>query len=226
MQALFILLSVAFFALALSIKGGLLGRIFKNWDRVTQELTAKLQFGISDVKDSWANRRWAQLGKAVFLLPFTAFAKWFVDGSVISLFLAFLFVAATQPSLTVAVLFAAAWTLLWSSMGEEAGSAGDYVEWWGKYKDKGFKRDYGIKKGIQYGCFAGAGMALSVGSWALWIAGALFPLCYYLGNSLYRYRHKGAKRGWAYSEPIWGSVVGLAYAFAKMGYLPVSLFTL
>lgn len=146
----------------------------------------------------------------------------------ISLFIVFSYVAASQPSLSVALLCALSWCLIWSSMGEEAGAAGDYKGAWGEYVEArnpdgelAFNRSYGIKKGIQYGCFFGAGMSMAVGSWCIWIAAATFPLCYFLGSSLQRYISNGKIRGWQYAEPIYGAVVGLWYALAISGYLPI-----
>ncbi len=216
------LISIIVFALAVSIKGGLLGNIFTNWQRLVNRAEASFEEAISSVKSAWHNRTYKELFKFLFVLPFKAVARWFLDGSVISLFIVFFYVAASQPSLTVAVLCALSWCLIWSSMGEEAGAAGDYVEWWGKYKDRGFKRSYGLKKGIQYGCFFGAGMSMAVGSWLIWIAAASFPLIYFLGNSIQRYVSDGKIRGWKYSEPLYGAVVGLAYALSITGHLPIS----
>jgi hypothetical protein len=110
-------------------------------------------------------------------------------------------------------------------MGEEAGAAGDYKEAWGPYIDKGFGRSYGIKKGIQYGCFTGAVMSMAVGSWCIFIAAATFPICYYLGNSFLRWRTNGEQRGWQYSEPLWGAVIGIGYGLALLNVLPISVFT-
>lgn len=216
------LLSVMVFALAVSLKGGLLGNIFTNWNRLTERLEDEFLVAIDTIKHTWRSKMWGDLLKELALFPFHAFVKWFVDGSVISLFVVFFYVWATA-TLPVAVVFALAWVLIWSSMGEEAGAAGDYVEWWGDYKDAGlFNRSYGIKKGIQYGCFTGAGMSMAVGSWCIWIAAATFPLCYYLGNSLLRYTSGGKKRGWPYSEPLWGAVIGVGYGLALKGVLPIS----
>jgi len=215
------LISIIVFAAAVAIKGGWLGKVFTNWGRLVDKVEASFEDAISSVKTAWHNRTYKELFKFLFVLPFKGFAKWFLDGSVISLFIVFFFVAASQPSMTVAVLCALSWCLIWSSMGEEAGAAGDYVGWWGDYKDAGFNRSYGIKKGIQYGAFFGAGMSMAVGSWCIWIAAASFPLFYFLGNSFQRYVSKGAVRGWQYSEPLYGAIVGLGYALALSGYLPI-----
>lgn len=216
-----LILSMAVFAVAVAIKGGWLGTIFTNWDRQVLKAETALQTTISNIKAAWSAKDYGHLFTAVFLFPFHGFAKWFLDGSVISLFVVFFYIAGSQPSLEVALLCAAAWCLIWSSMGEEAGSAGDYTQWWGRYKDAGFKRSYGIKKGIQYGCFFGAGMSMAMGSWCIWIAAATFPLCYYAGNSVQRYISKGLIGGWKYSEPLYGLILGIGYECAKQGYLPL-----
>lgn len=218
-----ILISILVFALAVSIKGGLLGNIFTNWQRLVDRVELRFGLAIGSLKTAWQNKEYWGLVKHLFTLPFNAFAKWFLDGSVISLFIVAIYVATSQPSLVVTVLCALSWCLIWSSMGEEAGAAGDYKQWWGKYFDRGFPRDYGLKKGVQYGVFVTFGMSLALGSWCPVIAGATFPLCYFAGNSLYRW-HTG-KRGWPYSEPIWGAVIGLGYGLAISGYLLVEKFT-
>lgn len=223
-----ILLSILVFSVAVAVKGGWIGKVFTNWKRLVDKVEASFEEAISSVKTAWHNRAFKELFKSLFVLPFKGFAKWFLDGSVISLFIVFFYVAASQPSLTVAFMCALSWCLIWSSMGEEAGAAGDYKEGWGQYVDsvrpdgrKAFSRTYGIKKGIQYGCFFGAGMSMAMGSWCIWIAAATFPLCYFLGNSIQRYFSNGAVRGWQYAEPLYGAVVGLGYALALSGYLPI-----
>jgi len=228
------MIHVLFFAILMAIKGGLLGRLFKNWNRAKHKLSNELKYSLSKIKNGWDTQDKSKFFE-LFLLPFKAFAKWFMDGSVISLFLVFIYVAMNQD-LTVAVPFALGWVLLWSSMGEEAGAAGDYKGAWGPYMTASieepdrtrypFGRSYGIKKGIQYGCFAGGVMALSTGSWCILFAAATFPLCYYLGSSFLYWRTKGAERGWEYGELLWGGVIGLGYALATSGWLPVySTFT-
>lgn len=234
-----IIISMIVFASAVAIKGGWLGTIFTNWNRLVKRVEATFSDTVSQLKSAWSKiaqsptelSAYVGLFKPAFVLPFQGFAKWFLDGSVISLFLVVVYVAATQPSLTVAALFGLSWMLIWSSMGEEAGAAGDYKGAWGEYIEArnpdgqlAFTRSYGIKKGIQYGCFFGAGLSMAVGSWTLWIAAATFPICYFLGSSLHRWL-KG-ERSWTYAEPLYGSVIGLAYGLAMKGYLPIlSVFT-
>lgn len=199
------------FTLAVSIKGGLLGRVFTNWGRFTKQLERDLEESLLFLDKAWTdNSYWRVVINAAHVVK-EGVLKWFFDGSIISVSL----IAGTMLfSLPIneAMLFTAAYALILVSMGEEAGAVGDYKEGWGDYVElpDNFGRTYGIKKAIQYGAFAGGAMALVTASWCLWIAGALMPLVYFAGNSLYRYVKGG--RGWEYSEPLWGAVLGLAYA--------------
>jgi len=112
-----------------------------------------------------------------------------------------------------AILFIAGFALLRMSMGEEAGAVGDYAGAWGEYIDKGFGRSYGVKKAAQYGAFAGGFMALALGgAWPMWLAGVAMPAVYFVGNSLYRFKH--GTSSWAYSEPLWGAALGIAFALS------------
>lgn len=104
-----------------------------------------------------------------------------------------------------AIIFTAAWCYCFASMGEEAGAVGDYKTAWGDYIEKGFGRSYGIKKAIQWGLAWGALMALASGF--IWFipAGAMFPICYFVGSSISAYR---GDKGWFYAEPIYSAVIG------------------
>lgn len=106
-----------------------------------------------------------------------------------------------------AILFTAAWCYCYSSMGEEAGAVGDYKSGWGDYIDKGFGRSYGIKKALQWGLAWGGLLTMVTG--CVWFipAGATFPVCYFIGSSIAQLQ---GKQGWAYAEPIYGAVMGLA----------------
>lgn len=236
-----ILISMIVFAVAVAVKGGWAGTVFTNWNRLVERVEATFSETVSQLKTAWSKitqtpsefRVYVELFKLAFVLPFHGFAKWFLDGSVISLFIVFVYAAMTIPDLNAALLLAASWMLIWSSMGEEAGAIGDYKGGWGQYVDStrpdgrlSFKngRAYGVKKGIQYGVMFGAGMSMAVGSWTLWIAAATFPICYFLGSSLHQWL-KGT-RSWTYAEPLYGAVIGLAYGLAMKGYLPIlSVFT-
>jgi len=215
-----LVLSLAVFALAVAIKGGLLGRIFHNWKRLTDRLELNLVESLTNLKSAWKSKNYKALFKTAFKLPFVAVAKWFIDGSIISVFLVLVYTSAMLTDLSQSLLFTLSYFFVLMSMGEEAGAAGDYKGPWGDYIDAGFGRSYGIKKGIQYGAFAGGCMALTMASWCPWIAGALFPLAYYVGNSIYQLVNK--TRSWEYSEFIWGAMLGVAFELARTGWLHIS----
>lgn len=128
-------------------------------------------------------------------------------------FLIFSLVVFYVPFLQAA-LFTLAWCYCYSSMGEEAGAVGDYKGGWGDYlearKPDGtlyFGRSYGIKKALQWGLAWGALLALISGSGLFILAGATFPICYFIGSSIAQLR---GSKGWAYAEPIYGIPIGLA----------------
>lgn len=95
------------------------------------------------------------------------------------------------------------------SLGEEAGAVGDYKGGWGPYIDQGFGRLYGVKKALQRGIFMGALLTLATGYTPFIVAGASFPLVYFIGNSLGLLVLK--ERGWSLSEPLLGFVFGVAF---------------
>lgn len=121
----------------------------------------------------------------------------------ILIFFAAVFIAPFWQS----VFFTAAFAFCFSSMGEEAGAVGSYKGGWGDYIDKGFGRSYGIKKALQWGLAWGGLLTLVTG--CVWFvpAGATFPVCYFIGSSIAAYR---GQQGWAYAEPIYGAVMGIA----------------
>lgn len=153
-----------------------------------------------------------------------------IDGTHLSFILIALYAWYMLP-LGTAVMFTLGWMLISASMGEEAGAVGDYKAWWGDYEEaiyppghseagqRVFDRSYGIKKGIQYGLQTGSVMALSLGNWSMAIAGALFPVAYYLGSSLYYYLHR--HHAWTYAEPVWGVFFGVAFYLSRIGFLDV-----
>ena len=111
------------------------------------------------------------------------------------------------------VLFTAAFCFCYSSMGEEAGAVGDYTGGWGDYLtavnpdgSPSFGRSYGVKKALQWGLAWGGLLALASGFVWFVLAGALFPVCYFVGSSIAAFR---GQKGWAYAEPIFGAVMGL-----------------
>jgi hypothetical protein len=218
---MFYLLSILIFACAVSIKGGWLNRI-SIYDKLERAINDTYKNNLLFIKSG------KQFGlnptRYYFTLPFLAVARWLIDGSVISVFLVTWFVSHTTSDLSLAALCGLFWMLIWSSMGEEAGAAGDYKGAWGDYMDAKkptgemyFSRSYGVKKGIQYGCFFGAGISMALGSWCFWIASATFPLCYFLGSSIGLYLT--GRRGWAFAEPIYGAALGLGYALSLDGFL-------
>lgn len=147
-----------------------------------------------------------------------------INGSILSVIVISFFAYFTTGDLNSAALCGLFWMLIRSSMGEEAGAAGDYKGAWGDYLDAKkpdgslyFSRSYGIKKGIQYGCFFGAGISMALGSWCFWIAASTFPICYFIGSSIGLYFT--GRRSWAFAEPIYGAVLGLGYALSLDGFL-------
>ena len=157
----------------------------------------------------------------IFTLAYMLKGGWFkipipsvINKRVLPLFLVFGVCVATVSPMQAA-LFTTAWAWCFSSMGEEAGSVGDYKEGWGDYLDH-FDRSCGIKKALQWGLAWGSLMALVTGY--LWFipAAASFPIVYFIGSSLYRLIHND--RSWKYAEPIYGAVIGLAYMGFINGY--------
>lgn len=218
-------INILVFALAVSVKGGLLGRIFKNWKRLTDKLDKELKEANQVIASLWDGGQYLKLLGAVVLYPFVAFAKWFVDGSIISWFI-ILGVTLLQLPVEDALVFTLAYALIFQSMGEEAGAVGDYKGGWGDYVEfpDNFGRSYGIKKAFQYGAVLGGALGLVMASWTLFIAGAAMPLVYFAGSSLRLWLKGEQKRGWAYSEPMWGAALGLAFVLAKHGYMAVSAY--
>lgn len=217
-----LIVTIATWALALTIKGGFLGRLFTNWDRFTQKKEAKLEETLAAIKKAWKDKAYDKLAKNIARVPYDAFLKWFFDGSIIGGVIVLVWAYFAGFHFWDIAAVALAWLCLLMSMGEEAGSIGDYKGWWGDYKDAVdaagspyFTRSYGIKKGIQYGAMAGAALALAIGSWLPLFAGAAMPLVYFAGNSL-RLAVKG-QRGWSWSEPLWGAVLGAALGYGLSG---------
>lgn len=112
-----------------------------------------------------------------------------------------------------AVLWLAAFA---PSMGEEAGATGGICGGWGPYLDRGFGRSYGVKKALQRGVFAGAILSLLLPGWAMIVAGATFPVCYFIGISIQQLIDGDEKddASWHIAEWIYGVVIGIGVAFA------------
>lgn len=94
------------------------------------------------------------------------------------------------------------------SMGEEAGAVGGYK---GNWRPEG--ATWGWKRGLQRGVFLGAMLALALNDTLMIIAGASFPLCYFLGISIQQYRTGKIIADWHLAEWIYGAVVGVALAY-------------
>ena len=214
------------FSILISIKGGWIGTVFKNWNKTVDRCEENLETTLAILKavlelkkDDHKSWLYAFLDrefiKGLIKLPFHAGAKWFFDGSIISVFGAFVFFMASIESTHTALLCTFGFLFILVSMGEEAGAVGDYKGAWGPYIEKGFGRNYGIKKSIQYGVYGVGVIGIALGSFYPWLAGASFPLCYWIGSSFYRYIH-GA-RSWTYAEPLWGAVLGLGIGGAIYG---------
>lgn len=98
------------------------------------------------------------------------------------------------------------------SMGEEAGAVGGYKGAWGEYVTDGFGRSYGVKKAVQRGVFTGAVLALVFWHPAVLLAGATFPVAYFIGISIEQYRTKQAAASWHLAELIYGAAIGAGIA--------------
>lgn len=134
-----------------------------------------------------------------------------LDGKVLSTFLFFVMSIVlfgfSNPVLIIPLTIA--WLVsVAPSMGEEHGSIGDYKEGWGKYIERGFPRDYGIKKCVQRGLVFGAAFTAATGYIPfLWLS-LLFVPSVFIGQCLNRLVLD--RRGWTLAEPIIGAfVVGI-----------------
>ena len=174
-----------FFALMVSIKGGLIGAV-------------AAKFGVRE--------QWEKIND----IPVVGF---FTEGKTISGVLAGVLVGA-HTDWIVGTLFGVAWFVGWvMSVGEEIGAIGRFGKNWGPYvewlgADKG--RKLGWKKGLHRGVFLGACLVLAMYSIPaneiIIIACALFPAIYFIGNDIYYRLHK--TDSWFYSEFLFGAVIG------------------
>lgn len=53
-------------------------------------------------------------------------------------------------------------------------------------------------------------LALALGSWYIIIAGAMMPVCYWLGITIRQVEQGVIAANWLYGEYLWGAVIGLA----------------
>ncbi len=119
----------------------------------------------------------------------------------------------TDLGLARSIFLTAAWLLaIAPSMGEEAGAIGRFGYWWGKYRDRGFDRSYGVLKGFQRGAFMGAAFTLALHpdpvAWHfIPTLSFAFVIAHYLGQEIYFREFK--KDNWVLSEAMLGSIIGL-----------------
>lgn len=153
---------------------------------------------------------------------------WFIDGTQLSAILAGTYIG-FHAGIGQGALFALAWWIgVMMSMGEEAGAVGrwghawkQYIEWMPELKSVQIfgrtlfeyreGRAYGVKKAIQRGVFLGALLTLATAFPGFILAGASFPIAYFLGSSLTFLTTKKPE-SWTGAEPIYGAIVGLAAA--------------
>lgn len=181
------------FMAAMMIKGGWLGQI-KAWHKLTNK--------IKDYSEAHTG----------FKFAVAKVADWILDGTQLSGFVLMAFLAIVLPWWD-AVSIGLGWLAVARiSMGEEAGgignyheNTGDYVEWLGAKDGKRFA----FKKGIQYGALFGGMLVFCGAPNLVFVAGLLFPVIYYIGNSIYYNIHRTSS--WAYSEPLWGATFGLFF---------------
>jgi len=128
------------------------------------------------------------------------------DGSILSAF-AVGFMAWHDFGFWVGLFFGAAWFLGNApSMGEIAGAIGGYK---GNWRAEG--RAWGWKQGAQRGIFTGSLLALATGNLLFIVAGAAFPLAYYIGVSIQQLISGKVASSWKYGEWFWGGVFGSVY---------------
>lgn len=125
----------------------------------------------------------------------------------------------------MALLFGLAyWAVNTMSMSEEVSAAGGYKGNWPDGRDSWFgskaltwiknDRVWGWASGGLRGAFIGACLALC--SWNPWfiLAGASFPLCYYIGVSIRQFQTgqiEPKDDAWAWGEWIWGGALGMPF---------------
>ena len=142
------------------------------------------------------------------------FAGKLLGGKLLSGFLVFLFCAAASGDWLLASMLTVAWFLAVSpSMGEEAGAIGRWGHWWGKYRERGFDRMYGVLKGVQRGAWMGAVFTVAgATTLSIPIMALGFVAAHFIGQEIFYRLNKSDS--WAYSEPIVGGLLGLCYAIS------------
>lgn len=182
-------LAIPFFAALMMIKGGWLKRI-PLWKRLDDKLDQHQDGTIQNV---------------LFNV-----GAWIIDGNNLSALILWAVAGSILPFGLATSIALAWWIFVISSMGEEAGAVGDYTGGWGPYVEH-FDRKYGVKKALIHGISGGALLTIATGFIGFIFAGATFPICYFVGSSIYKFLHK--QGSWAYAEPIYGAVFGIAAAY-------------
>jgi len=148
--------------------------------------------------------------------------KWFLDlnGKLISAYL-FGFLCLLYYDWNIAVLMGFMW---WignkPSMSEVVSAIGGYFGHWFQDRDAWVldfltswiknERIWGVATGILRGAYTGICLALpSQNPWFI-LAGALFPVCYFIGVSIEQFYMKKTQVSWHWGEWIWYGVIGAA----------------
>lgn len=150
-----------------------------------------------------------------YILKGGQFNKYLDGGKFFSALIIFIFCSAVTSDWVHGLIFCAAWLLAVSpSMGEEAGAIGRWGHWWGRYKDAGFTRSYGILKGVQRGAWMGAVFTVAgATTLSIPIMALGFPIAHFIGQEIYFRIHKNDN--WKYAEIIVGALLGLCYCLSQ-----------
>ena len=140
----------------------------------------------------------------------------FIGGKFIAALIIFIFCSAASSDWVHGLIFCVAWLLAVSpSMGEEAGAIGRWGHWWGRYRELGFGRRYGVLKGVQRGAWMGAVFTVAgATTLSIPIMALGFPLAHFIGQEIYYRIHKADD--WKYSEFAVGGLLGLCYALSEV----------
>lgn len=210
-----VIISVITWCLAISVKGGFLGRVLPFTDTVHNWCKREHNRELEGLSFAWANKQPINVVSYGAGVALSGLLKWITDASNIGGFIVLLWAYQYFAGYAILIVMLS-YVFVLMSMGEEIGCIGTYRLWWGKYRDRGFTRSYGIKKGLQYGAFMGAPLAILTESWLPWLAGLAFVPCYFIGQSIYHRIH--GVPSVAYGEPIWGAVIGLCLGYAIKAY--------
>lgn len=135
-----------------------------------------------------------------------------LNGHFISGIMVFLYGLLTRdPAFAVAVT--CAWIIgVFMSVGEEVGSIGRLHHWWGVYRDRGFRRTFGIKKALQRGAFMGCAFTLVTHSTLfIPVLSIGFVAAHFVMQEIYFRLHKADSC--AYAEPVIGALIGFCLAY-------------